>query len=303
MHKYHHLGVIRGKLSKECRKWVEFVIWSMFSWSSPTVHCFSIFQLGSSLFSTLTHHDSIVSPFPNTKTLIRKNIKIHWFQSHLLRPFLNILFQPARLPQLPNKNVSPPYQVPLLLITFTLTFTSLPPPAFPPLFIIIFSLLLPLIHLTRGYHKIRRKYESCDETSILHLFFHPGQPGDQAKEQLCHLEWWQWWCWWWWFLILTESHSLTCRRNLSTSVSGAQQDSWWWSLIILTVVTTAMMFTLMTMKLFVVVEKDGDDDNMSRFNKIHSQRRSSRTDRWVPSKHGLVIHILTVTVFTNTCTI
>ena len=25
-----------------------------------------------------------------------------------------------------------------------------------------------------------------------------------------------------------------------------------------------MMFTLMTMKLFVVVEKDGDDDNMSK---------------------------------------
>ena len=74
------------------------------------------------------------------------------------------------------------------LITFTLTFTSLPPPAFPPLFIIIFSLLLPLIHLTRGYHKIRRKYESRDETSILHLFFHPGQPGDQAKQQLGHLQ-------------------------------------------------------------------------------------------------------------------
>ena len=77
MQKYHHIGVIRGKLSKECRKWVEFVIWSMFSWSSPTVHCFSIFQLGSSLFSTLTHHDSIVSPFPNTKTLICKNIKMY----------------------------------------------------------------------------------------------------------------------------------------------------------------------------------------------------------------------------------
>ena len=246
------------------------------SWICNLIHVFLIFSHGSLLFyisigiiSVFNSHTSwfyrvTISKYKNFD--LQKYQDVYWFQSHLLRPFLNILFQPARLPQLPNKNVSPPYQVPLLLITFTLTFTSLPPPAFPPIFIIMFSLLLPLIHLTRGYHKIRRKYESCDETSILHLFFHPGQPGDQAKEQLCHLEWWLWWCWWWWFLILTESHSLTCRRNLSTSVSGAQQDSWWWSLIILIVVTTAMMFTLMTMILFVVAEEDGDDDNMSRFN-------------------------------------